>query len=240
MLATRRRFIFDRDSFAFPNELAWEYDFDPVTASTVFRRRVPRPTYAHRCFVLVQAARQFLHHARFDASAPPASDTVYRQLIAAVLARDPRRVSDVDHQVTIPGFTGLRAFSGARAALLKEMCGGAWRSYVLRSHWRVPMPVSRAQQDRTASQLLDAVEDDRAPIVHLLQFPSLGINHGMVIFDGSPAGRGAEFLAYDPNDPDRPATLAYDRGRRTFTLSSNRYWRGGDLNVFEIFRRRHL
>ena len=31
MLAVRRRFEFERDAFAFPNELVWEYHFDEVT-----------------------------------------------------------------------------------------------------------------------------------------------------------------------------------------------------------------
>jgi hypothetical protein len=50
----------------------------------------------------------------------------------------------------------------------------------------------------------------------------------------------AEAPAYDPNDPERPARLTYDRERRTFSLPANRYWRGGALNVFEIFRRWYL
>lgn len=240
MFITRRRFLLERDAFAYPNELVWEYHFDPATGATVSGRREPAPDYVHRCFVLVRAARQFLYHARFDGAAPRASDMAYRTLIRAVLARNPRRPSRVDDNVVIPGFAGLRELSAACASLLKEECGGAWRSYVLRSHWRVVFPVSRAHQHRTAGQLLEAVAHDRAPIVHLLQFPSLSINHGLVIFDGGRTGDGAEFLAYDPNDPERPARLAYDRERRTFSMPANHYWRGGDLNVFEIFRRWYL
>ena len=71
MLAVRRRFEFERDTFAFPNELVWEYHFDAATGTTAARRRVPPPEYALRCFVLVRAARQFLYHARFDPTAPP-------------------------------------------------------------------------------------------------------------------------------------------------------------------------
>jgi hypothetical protein len=32
MLALARRFDFERDTFAFSNELVWEYLFDPVLA----------------------------------------------------------------------------------------------------------------------------------------------------------------------------------------------------------------
>ncbi|HEX7788086.1 MAG TPA: hypothetical protein VF653_17845 [Methylomirabilota bacterium] len=240
MLATGRPFQLERDAFAFPNELVWEYHFDPARAATVFRRRVPPPDYVHRCFPLVRAARQFLYHARFQPDAPRASDAVYRRLIRSVLDRDPRRPPSVDGRVVVPGFAGLRELSRERPALLKQECGGAWRSYVMRSHWHIVVPVSRRHQERTAVRLLEEVEAGRAPIVHLLRFPSLAINHGMVVFDGTRTDDGACFLTYDPNDPDRPARLTYDRDRRTFSLPANRYWRGGDLNLFEIFRRWYL
>jgi hypothetical protein len=240
MLAVRHRFDFDRDTFAFANELVWEYHFDEAGGATTARRRVPPPDYALRCFVLVRAVRLFLSHARFEPAQEPASDEVYRRLVRAVLGRDPRRVSEPTARVVIPGFAGLREMSVAREALLKAACGGAWRSYAQRSHWHIVVPVSRRHQERTARDLLEAVRHDRAPIVHLLRFPSLAINHGMVIFDGARTAVGAELLAYDPNQPEAPARLTYDRARRTFSMPATRYWRGGDLNLFEIFRRWYL
>jgi hypothetical protein len=240
MLAVARPFDFERDTFAFPNELVWEYHFDTGTGQTRAVRRAPPPRYALRCFVLVRAARQFFYHARFDPEAGPADDPTYRRLIRAVLVRSPRRTSDPGQHVVIPGYAGLREFSAARESVVKAACGGAWRSYVQHSHWRIVVPVSRAHQHRTAADLLAATEEHSAPLVHLLRFPSLAINHGMVVFEGARTGTGAQFLAYDPNDPDRPARLTYDRERRTFSLAANRYWRGGDLNAFEIFRRWYL
>lgn len=240
MLAVARRFDFERDAFAFPNELVWEYHFDAATGETRAVRREPAPRYALHCFVLVRAARQFFYHARFDPAAEPVDDVTYRRLIRAVLARPARRPSPPGQHVVIPGHAGLRDFSAAREPVVKAACGGAWRSYVQHSHWRIVVPVSRRHQHRAAGQLLDAVEDHRAPLVHLLRFPSLAINHGMVVFEGTRTSAGAEFLAYDPNDPERPARLSYDRTRRAFSLPANRYWRGGELNVFEIFRRWYL
>jgi len=240
MLAVRRRFEFERDAFAFANELVWEYHFDEATGATAARRRVPAPDYALRCFVLIRAARQFLYHARFDHATPPVPDDVCRRQIRAVLTRNPRRPSPAGERIVIPGYAGLREMSVAREPLLKRECGGAWRSYVQRSHWHIVVPVSRSHQERTARGLLESVRHDSAPIVHLLRFPSLAINHGMVIFDATPTETGVAFSAYDPNEPARPARLTYDRSRRTFSLPANRYWRGGDLNVFEIFRRWYL
>jgi hypothetical protein len=240
MLAVDRRFDPERDAFVFPNELVWEYHFDQETGSTRFARREPRPRYAHHCFVLVRAARQFFYHARFDPAAEPADDLTYRRLIRAVLARHPRRPSRPEQRVVIPGYAGLRDLSAAREPVVKAACGGAWRSYVQHSHWRMFVPVSREHQHRTAGELLEATEDHNAPLVHLLRWPSLAINHGLVVFEGARTQAGARFLAYDPNDPERPARLTYDRERRAFSLPANRYWRGGELNVFEIFRRWYL
>ena len=240
MLALARRFDFERDTFAFPNELVWEYHFDPASGQTRAVRRRPPPRYALRCFVLVRAARQFFYHARFEPAEAPADDLTYRRLIRSVLARPPRRPSPAEGRVVIPGYAGLRELSVAREPVVKAACGGAWRSYVQRSHWRIVVPVSRAHQHRTAGELLNAVADHSAPLVHLLRFPSLAINHGMVVIDGARTSAGAEFEAYDPNEPERPARLIYDRDRRTFSLPANRYWRGGTLNVFEIFRRWYL
>jgi len=63
-----RPFDFTRDRFAFANDLAWEYQFDAATGKMSFRPQDPKPAYTHRCFVLIRVARQFLYHARFDAT----------------------------------------------------------------------------------------------------------------------------------------------------------------------------
>jgi hypothetical protein len=235
-----RRFDFERDGVAFPNELVWEYRFEPGTGQTRFVRRKPAPRYTHRCFMLARAVRQFFYHAGFEPTAGRADSVTYRDLIAAVMARPPRQPSEPARRVVIPGYAGLRDLSAEQGAALKAACGGAWRSYVQRSHWRIVVPVTRAHQERTARALLEATAEHRVPVVHLLRFPSLAINHAMVVFDGRRTSAGAEFLAYDPNDPERPAELAYHRDRRTFSMPPTRYWRGGELSVIEILRRWYL
>jgi hypothetical protein len=231
-----RRFEFALDSFAFANELHWAYDFDPATSKTRFSRRVPAPAYAHRCFVLARTARQFLYHAQFDAAQPSTRDENYRLLIREVISRNPRKPCASGECVVIPGFASLREFSAARERLLKEECGGAWRSYVLRSHWRMVFPISRAHQARTATALEAAIRRGDSPIIHLVRFPQLSINHGMVLFGASATTTGLDFEAYDPNDPEKPTTVSYDPAHRTFSLPPNRYWAGGRLDVIEIYR----
>jgi hypothetical protein len=230
-----RRFDFARDTFAFANQLHWEYLFDPVARTTSFRRRDPKPQYAHRCFVLTRAARQFLYHAHFDAAQKMAEDQTYRRLIRKIMVRNPRTRCPEKDRVTIPGYANLRQFSADREAPLKAACGGAWRSYVLRSHWRMVFPISRRHQSRTAARLAAAVRQNTSPIVHLVTFPALTINHGMILFDVSETEPAIEFQAYDPNDPSQPACLAFDRAASAFRLPPNRYWAGGPLNVIQIY-----
>jgi hypothetical protein len=233
---TPRRFEFPGDTFAFANELLWEYQFDPGTGKTVFRRRDPGPDYAHRCFVLVRAARQFLYHARFEAGQKVANEAAYRQLVRAVVSRNPRTPGAAENQIVISGYASLRDFSVAHKKLLKAECGGAWRSYVLRSHWRMVLPISRWHQERTAERMYVAIRAGVSPLVHLVKFPALTINHGMILFAAQATDTGFLFSAYDPNSPAQPSPLAFDRATRTFSLPRNTYWAGGRLDVIEIYR----
>ncbi len=231
-----RRFEFARDTFTFANELVWEYRADATTGELDFLPREPKPDYAHRCFVLTRAARQFLYHARFDPAQKITDEDTCRQSVREVVSRNPRKPCGIENQIVIPGYVSLREFSGKREKLLKSECGGAWRSYVLRSHWRMVFPISRAHQKRTAARLFAEIQKDYSPIVHLVKFPSLTINHGMIVFDGVETKAGFEFSAYDPNNPAQPTRLTFDHAVKMFSLPPTRYWAGGELNVIEIYR----
>jgi hypothetical protein len=231
-----RAFDFARDGFAFANETYWVYHFDAASGKTSFSRREPKPDYAHRCFVLTRAARQFLFHARFEATAKMDQPEDYRRLVRQVMRRNVRLPCAPEKQLIFPGYADLRQFSRAHEALLKTECGGAWRSYVLRSHWRMVFPISRDHQAGTAALLKAALRRNFSPIIHLVKFPALTINHSMLLFDVDETVNGLEFHASDPNDPEQPARLTFDRQTNTFTLPPNRYWAGGALDIIEIFR----
>lgn len=231
-----RQFDFARDTFAFDNETYWEYHFDKAAGKTTFSKREPKPDYAHRCFVLTRSARQFFYHTRFDPALPAPGDVACRRLIGQVVSRNPRQRCPPDKQIVIPGYTDLRQFSKAREPLLKAECGGAWRSYVLRSHWRMVFPISRAHQERTAASLRTALQENIPPIIHLVKFPALTINHSMLLFGLTETVNGLEFQAADPNNSRQPITLSYENKARTFTLPPNHYWAGGGLDIIEIYR----
>jgi len=230
-----RPFRFDRDTFTFANELIWQYRFDPVTGAMTTFRNNPPPTYSHRCFVMVRSARQFFFHARFEPGQPLAELQTYRKLIREVVSRSARKPGRETEKVVIPGYDCLRSFSRAQEPLLKAGLGGPWQSYFVRSHWRMVAPTGRRHQERMAQQLRQAFSERPAPIVHLYRFPRITINHGIVLFSFTESEQDIQFDAYDPNVPDHPVKLIYERATRTFTFPRAKYWPGGALNVYEMY-----
>jgi hypothetical protein len=231
-----RPFRFSRDSFAFANELIWSYDFD---SDGTWRGspRLPRPSYTHRCFVLVRTARQFFESARFAPELPPPDPETLRTLVHRVAREDPRRPLPEEERVVIPGFASLRELSRARESLLKEEIGGVLWSYTERGNWRMVIPFTRAHQRETAERLVASLERNRPPIVHLVRFPRISINHAVLLFAYAELPGSIRFQAYDPNAPDAPTTLTFDRASRTFTLPRNSYFHGGRVDVYEIYDR---
>jgi len=230
-----RPFDFQTDSFAYPNDLVWEYHFD-ANGKWVHQRREPQPDYTHHCFVVARSARQFFENARFDPTQPVASEATYRRLIRRVVSVDPSHPLPDSKKIVIPGYANLRDFSAAQEALLKSECGGAWQSYFQRGHWRMIFPFSRSHQERTAERLLADLKQNRPPVVHVVRFPQLTINHSVLLFGAKETVKEILFSVYDPNKPDSPKVLAFDRASRTFSFAGNDYWPGGRVDIYEIYR----
>lgn len=232
--AISRPFNFQTDTFSYSNQLVWEYRLDAVTGKTVTSKREPPPTHTHHCFVMVRAARQFFDHARFDSSLPAASN--YAALVRKVISRNPRKVSGENKRIVIPAYRNLRDFSRDHTELLQRKCGGAWQSYFQRGHWRMIFPLTRTHQQRTAGRLLADIQRNRPPIVHIVRFPSLAINHALLVYAAEDSSEQIRFRAYDANNADTPVPLTYDRKTRRFTLPPNDYFpRGGRVDVYPIF-----
>ncbi len=232
---TRRPFNFQTDTFAYANDLVWEYHFDEHGKWTS-NPRLPRPDYTHRCFVVARSTRQFFEHARFNPTQPVTNAVTYRRLIQQVLSTPAHRsLADAD-KVVIPGYSDLHNFSQAQAPLLKDECGGAWHSYFQHGHWRMMLPFSRHHQQRMSEQLLADLKENRPPVVHLVRFPQLTINHAVVLFDATESEKEIRFTAYDPNNPKVPVPLTYNRASRTFEFPANDYYPGGRVDVYEVYR----
>src|SRR5207247_10868924 len=88
--ANSRPFKFSEDTFAYANELVWQYETDPATGKMTHHTQSPKPDYTHHCFVVALAARQFFDNAQFDPAAAPVDEKEYRGLIDKVVNTNPR------------------------------------------------------------------------------------------------------------------------------------------------------
>lgn len=231
-----RAFDFERDTLAYANELKWTYSFENNGAGGVIRPVDPAPDYALHCFVVTRTARQFLAHARFDPSLPPPDNATTRRLIGRIVRRSDHTGSDSESRIVLPGFGDLKSFSRVHESLLKAETGGAWRSYLQRGNWRMVFPFSRRHQERLAQTLQQRLSVGWPPIVHIVRFPSLTINHALLIYGCAESDEAIEFRVYDPNQPGKPALLTFDRRQRTFHFARNEYFRGGRVDAYEIYR----
>ncbi len=231
-----RAFNFQSDTFAFANELKRVYHVDPITGTQTSTRQIPPAEYSLHCFVVARTARQFFDHARFDPKLPLADETTYHHLIQQVLQRSLRQESAEADKIVIPGYANLRDFSRTNEYLLKHDCGGAWQSYVQRGHWRMVFPFSTRNQKKMAEQMLAEMQLKRPLIVHVVRFPQLTINHAMMLFKATETESEIIFDTYDPNDAQQPTTLVFHRYTGRFELPVNRYFHGGRVDVYEIYR----
>ena len=228
-------FRFGADTFGYANELVWEYEFDQEGKQTVHRRRQPSPEYTHHCFVMARAAAQFHLHARFDPGAAAVSDKEYARLIRQIVQRNPRRRSSAAAAIVIPGYTNLNDLSTNRASVLQKNCGSWWQSYFQRGHWRMILPLGRNHQERTAETVRADLEAAIPRVVHLVRFPSLAINHAVLLYDFEAHDNTVTFKAYDPNDPASPRALEFCRDCRRFYWPRTDYFRGGRVDVYRIY-----
>jgi len=230
-----RPFKFGEDTLAYANELLWQYQIDPATGKMTHQTQSPRPDYTHHCFVVALAARQFFNNAQFDPAAPPVDEKECRRLIDQVVKANPRHPLPPDHQIVIPGYSNLFSFSRAEERLLKQECGSVWESYFQRGHWRMIFPLTRSHQEHMARQLAGRLKEGRLPLVHVVRFPSLSINHAMLFYDFKETDEAIEFTAYDPNDPKHPLPLRFKRAQRRFLMPRTNYFPGGRVDIYEIF-----
>jgi hypothetical protein len=228
--ANDRPFRFKRDSVAFDNLLESKPP-PPGTPGT------PEDRYTLHCFVLTRSARQFFQFARFDSSKRRLNDDGYRKLIQQVIAHDPSEPTATREQrIVIPGYKSLYSFSADKENLLKDELGSAAESFFQRGNWRMVFPFSHDHQEETALSMLAEIKRNRPPVVHLATFPVITINHAVLLYGAAETKSAIRFLVYDPNDASTPANLIYDRDKRSFIFPKNKYFAGGEVDAYEIYK----
>jgi hypothetical protein len=230
-----RPFSFARDTFAFANDSHWLYVDDPRTGARVWTQVDPPPTFALHCAGVVRSARQFLVQARFDPGAPRADAPTYLALVREVLGRDPRTLAPDGRVVVIPGYADLRSFSADFDWMLKDELLRDWRSVLPKEDWRIIIPTTPAGQVAVARRLAKDVRAGLPAIVRVLRFPDIVINHAVLVYEATDAGRELRFRAYDPNDASAPVTFTFDVRGRTFVFPPRAYFDGGPVKMYRLY-----
>jgi hypothetical protein len=216
-------FAFDRDTFAFPNEIrAFSDDRDDL--------------YANYCFVVARSLRQFFQFARFDPVASPLDRAGYVERVRQVVARPPwHRPIPLDERVMIPGYASLREFSAAQESAVKEGMGGRFWTLVHWTNWRTAFPLMRRHQPGVLDEIQRELAAGRLVQLLVTNWPILELNHTVVAFASRAHGEGVDLAIWDPNEPARPGVITFDRARGTFWATRVYATRPQAIRVFRMY-----
>ncbi len=226
--ASALEFAFARDTFAFKN---------------LIRARHPHEDglYANYCFVLARGLRQFSQFARFDPALPRLDHAAYVTLVRRVAARPPWEPAlPEDARIVIPGYASLRELSQAEEAAVKEGLGGRFWTFVHWTNWRVTFWVTPAHQDNVAREIVSELRAGRLVQLLITNWPKPELNHTVVAFESRDGATTLDFVVWDPNDPDAPGVITFDRRARRFAATRVYDTEPGVIRVFRMYYSRLL
>lgn len=233
-------FRFERDTFAFANETVFEYEHGQAHLRKPSATNNKRRPYTNRCFVLSRAAMQFRKFARFDPRRAPLDDRALAGRIRAIARRPAwREALPPDQRIVIPGYPSLRALSRARGRILQENLGLGWTTYLRFGSIRMLYQFSRGYQERTHAELDATLARGELFVAHLSTFPSLSINHAVLVYARKPASPSsrtiARYMVYDPNHPDAPRELTWSPADSAFAYQKDWDFVGGFVRVYQVY-----
>jgi hypothetical protein len=215
-------FVFERDTFAFANEIRARHPDTP-------------DLYANYCFVLARAVRQFAQFARFAPEEPRIDHAGYVARVRAVVARAPWRPPlRPGERVVIPGYASLREFSRAQEAAVKAGLGGRFWTLVHWTNWRVTFDVGEEHQEGVLREVGGELAAGRLVQLLVTNWPMPELNHAVVAYALTARGDDAALAVWDPNDPARPGTITWDGGARRFEATDVYDTRPGPIRVFRM------
>jgi len=231
-----RPFQYDTDTFSFANETVWNYVNGAVQTESS-RPQTQKRDYTRRCFVVTRAAVQFWKFARFDPQAAPLPPDPLAARIRNVTERSVW-LPALPHgkRIVFPGYANLRETSAADPGIFQANIGLGWPVYFRAGNMPIVAPVYRETEARLNDEIFHDLQQNYPTIVWLYNFPSLNINHVVVIIAGKREQSRFHYQVYDPNYANAPKKLDYDAATRTFSYQSTFYFKGGTVDARAIYR----
>jgi len=223
------------DTFAFKNETVWNYVNGQPAPETPGAKREHQ--YDERCFVLSRSIVQFWKFARFDPSQKPLDATALAHRIREITERSVwlPALAEQD-RIVIPGYHNLREASAAMTATFQANLGLGWPFYFRFGNGVIAMWVSRHMEAALNAEVWHDLQMNTPTILWIYRFPSLKLNHVIVVLSGTHDAHGYHYHIYDPNYADRYSLLDYDPATRTFALEPRYYFPGGPVTARSIYR----
>jgi hypothetical protein len=231
-----RPFAYETDTFSFANETVWNYANGSVQSNST-RPPTEKRDYTRRCFVVTRAAVQFWKFARFDSKAAPLP---HHQLAARIREVTRRSVwlpaLPRDQRIAFPGYAHLREISAADPTIFQTNIGLGWPVYFRAGNAPIALPLYRETEARLNDEIFHDLGMNYPTTLWLYNFPSLSINHVVVVIRGTHEGNRYHYQVYDPNYSSTPKKLDYDVADRTFSYQPTFYFKGGTVDVRAIYR----
>jgi hypothetical protein len=192
--------------------------------------------YANYCFVLARALRQFFSFASFDPSAPRLDSDGYVTRIREVVAR-PAWAPPLPpaERVVIPGYANLRDLSRSQEAAVKIALGGRFWTWVHWTNWRVVFPMTAEHQADVAREIMNEIAAGRLVQLLVTNWPKPELNHTLVAYEFREETSTVEFATWDPNEPEGPGQVTFDRRQSRFWATHVYATEPGVIRVFRMY-----
>jgi hypothetical protein len=225
---------YPEDTFAFKNETVWNYVGGSPQKET--RAKTTRQ-YTQRCFVMSRSLVQFWKFARFDPKGKPLSaDDLgkrIREVTKIPVWKKPLAAKD---RIVIPGYHNLHEASAAMPNAFQENLGLGWPFYFRAGNMSITFWVSRAMEARLNGEIYHDLQMNTPTILWVYRFPSLKMDHVVVVYQGTKDAAGYHYRVYDPNYRDRYSNFDFDPKTRTFSYQTVYFFKGGPVTVRSIYR----
>jgi hypothetical protein len=228
-----RAFVHGRDTFAFANETVWNYRDGTVQRMDDRAPALDGERYTRHCFVLARASVQFWKFAHFAPGEKKLDDKALAERVRELARIDVwRERLPGNARVVFPGYADVRALSRDKPRILQQHLGAGWPTY-FRPGNNSMLPLPGPGNQREVRSRLDAALALRHPtILWLINFPSLSINHAVVVYRRE--GENT-YLVYDSNYAGCPLRLEFDPARGSFRYEKTFYFTGGEVDVHPVY-----
>jgi hypothetical protein len=188
-----------------------------------------------------RSVAQFKKFARFEPKLPPPDGAELARRLRLICRQHPWAAPwPQDRRVVISGYNDLRELSARRPLVVQENIGLGWPTFFRVGNWRMFGIHSPGYQAIEHAELEDALSRGDFFVAYLTTFPSLSINHAVLVYShGSPGPNKdrVRYRVYDPNHPDRPRELDYSLGKREFSFEKDWDFVGGFVRVYHVYGR---